>query len=143
MSEKKSSCSSCLGKVLLFFAIIALLGFLGINGFMNRANTQNKSNTNILERKANIKDIEITESYKFPISIKITITPNVDIEDLELRIDFYNSSNEILYTKYVEFGDVKSGSHYEENVSVLDLDISVISSEKSSYSVSRGTVKYF
>ena len=141
MSEKKSCCSGCLGKFLIAVLVLLAIVILGFNGMMNRANTDNKSNPTILERKATIKDIELEESYKFPVSIKLTVTPNVDIRDLELQLEFYNSSGETVSTKYIELGNVSSVNHYEETISVLDLDISAISSERCAWSVSRGTVK--
>lgn len=135
-----SSQGKKLGKIVLICIISILIIFLGINFLDNKENTLNKSDAKILERKANSNDIEIDISYKFPISSKIMVTPYVDIEDFELRLDFYNSSNVVVYTKYVEFGDIHSGRHYERSISLLDLNLSAITSDGIYYSVSRGTV---
>lgn len=132
-----------LGKTLLTFLIIGIILLVIINITENADNTENKSKANIFERKATLEDINIDVSYKFPVSVKVTVTPTVDIKDLELELIFYNSAGHVVYSKYIEYGTVSAGRHYEESVSVFDLDISIIATKGTHFFVSRGTASIF
>ena len=131
------------GKSILIFILVIVLILVACNFFMNQANKTNTSRPSLFERKANSDDISIEPSYKFPVSINITVTPNVNIQDLELRLDFYNKSGKIVYTKFVNYGNVFYTRQYTESISLFDLDISIIATDSVIYSVSRGTVGFF
>lgn len=138
--NKKSCCSGCLVKMLAVVGAIVLLCLIGFNLLQDK-NGVNNSNPNLFERKATVQDITLQESYSFPVSVKYTITPKADIEDLEIKIDFLTSSGELLGTQYLEIGDVSSGRHYTKTMSITQLSASeALLAKKCRWSVSRGTI---
>lgn len=141
---KNSGCSSCLVKLLVFLLIMAGLGLGGFNIFQRVAIKPNKSSPGLFERKAIVQDLQIEESYSFPVSIQLTITPAYDIEDLEIQIDFLDSSGKLLGTQYLEIGDVESGQHYKKKMSITDLTVSeALLAKNCRWTVSRGLISFF
>lgn len=139
MAEKKRS---CLGRILIFLLILAIIGLVGFN-YLQKKDTTNKSSPNLFQRKVSMKDIEIDEKYSFPIDVKLEVTPTCDISDLEIQITFYDTHKNILTTEYYSFGDVKSGRHYDRTIRLTDLDIEAFLANSCTYTVSRGVTSLF
>ncbi len=144
MSEKKSCCSGCFVKLLIGLVILAVLALVGFNIIQNQVNTNNNTNTGIFERKATINDLDIDSSLGSLTSIELNITPKVDIQDLELKIELHDRSGAIIKTHYEELGNVTSGRHYTVKISLFELGITnTLSSDACFYTVSRGCVSLF
>lgn len=139
MAEKKRS---CLGRILIFLLILAIIGLVGFN-YLQKKDTTNKSSPNLFQRKVSMKDIEIDEKYSFPIDVKLEVTPTCDISDLEIQITFYDTHKNILTTEYYSFGDVKAGWHYDRTIRLTDLDIEAFLANSCTYTVSRGVTSLF
>lgn len=144
MSKQHKSCfSSCLVKLLIFLLIVGAIAFFGIT-FIQKAINPNKSNAGLFEREASVKDIEVDDSYSFPISVSLEITPYYDIEDLQLTIYYHNSNGGVIKTQIKQIGDVQKGKTYSFKISLTDFDLSeVLEMDSCTYIVSRGTISYF
>lgn len=140
MSERKKS---FLSRIIITLLILTIVGLVGFNIFQKKSITTNKSSPNLFERKALVEDIEVRENYNFPTSVKFTITPNSDIDDLELQINFLDSSKKVLAVKYIEVGNVISGKHYEQTMDLLDLDFEAVLTTSCEWTVSRGLIDLF
>lgn len=104
-------------------------------------NSANKSTPTLTSRKATLSDIEISESYQFPVSIKLSIVAKYDISNLELKITYYDSNNKSFKTHSKTVGDIDKGETKSVEVSLNDFSLTEIwKIEKTTYSVSRGTV---
>lgn len=142
--EKRSCCSGCLIKLLVTLLVLAALALGGFNVFQRVAIKTNKSSPNLFERKATIKDISVSESYSFPVSVKLIITPSSDIEDLEIQINYLDSSGNVLQTQFEKIGDVENGKQYKITVSITDMSTSTALKLNSCvYTVSRGLIDLF
>jgi len=75
------------------------------------------------------------------ISIEIIVTPKHDIDNLEITINYYSDSNKLLKTVTKDFGDVKKGEKYAQQVYITDFSMSqVFQLSYCKYSVTGGTV---
>lgn len=79
---KKSCCSGCLVKVLGAMLVIAFIGIVGFNIIQRTLIPNNNAKPKLWERVATIHDIELEESYSFPVSISLKVVPKEDIKDL-------------------------------------------------------------
>ena len=136
--EKKKR--GCLVPCLIFLLIIAAIFLICVKCF-NELNTNNNSNANILERKATISDITITDEYDFPASIELTIMPKYDIDDLVITIEYYDSNNNLLKKQTKSIGDVNAGVPKTSSIELTDFTVTQAFKIKTcKYYVSAGTI---
>lgn len=136
--EKKKK--SCLVPILIFILIIVGVVVLFVKCF-DSMNDKNNSKTNLLERKATVQDISITDEYDFPTSIALQIIPKEDIDGLVLTIEYYDSSNSLLKTQTKAIGNVQAGVPETTSINLTDFSLSQIwKIDHCKYYVSAGTV---
>ena len=139
--EKKSSCSGCFIKVFVAILIIVAIGLVVFNLIQRFLIPNNNSKPNLVERVATIHDLEIDESYSFPISIEINVTPKEDIDNLVIKVEYADDELNIIKTKYLSFGNVEMGRTYSQKINITDLGLSeIFSIEKCRFSVYSGTI---
>lgn len=143
-------------KFLIIFLIIFVCIF-GIIKFVDYQNTRQQidgdgttqgnhsGDKQILRRSANINDI----TYNLDLDLsslgeKCTITPNVDIDSLEITLNFLDKNEKFLDSIVKKLGNVKEGAQVSFSVSLFDMGLSVAWNTKyASLVVTGGTVSYF
>ena len=124
--------------------MLLLVFVSGCSVFFRQPNGNNVE-IKLLTRAANNKDILMTGETDFSsLGAKYTVTPQCDIDGLELKIKVCDKKDTILktYTKYL--GNVVKGVQVAFTISLEDLGL--INSLKASYlewSVVSGTVSYY
>ena len=138
--QKESCGKSCLVTIVVFILIIAVFAW-AIQLATNKDNTDTPTLTT---RKATTNDIIISSNDSNLISIEIVVTPKHDIDNLEITINYYNDSNNLLKTVTRNFGDVKKDGKYTQQVYITDFSMSqIFQLSYCKYSVTGGTVSYF
>ena len=110
----------------------------------SESESQEKENVfpQILKRDATTNDIECTESLDISnLSIVVYITPKCDIEDLEIKIKFYDKNNELLKTITKTIGDVEEGEEIKKTIPLTDIP-NIFKTETAKLTVSDGKVSY-
>ena len=99
----------------------------------------------LFRRSANINDI----TYNLDLDLsslgeKCTIMPNVDIDDLEITLNFLDKNKNLLDSIVKNLGNVKEGLQVNFSISLFDMGLSVAWNTKyTSMVVTGGTVSYF
>lgn len=120
--------------------VIAVVAWI----FQSSTNKDNTDTPTLTTRKATINDISITSNENNIISIEMTITPKYDIDNLEITVNYYSSSNNLLKTISKNIGDVKKDGKYTEQVYITDFSFSqIMELSYCKYKVTGGTVSYF
>ena len=131
---------SCLVTVVVFILIIAVFAW-AIQFFLNQNNTDVPT---LITRKATINDISISSNESNLISIEITVVPKYDIDNLEITINYYSDSNKLLKSVTKNWGDVKKGGNYTQQIYITDFSVAqIFQLDYCKYSVTGGTVSYF
>lgn len=140
MSKKKTP-------VFVNFIIIVLILLVGFNILQRKKAKEAGISTepNLIERIATLNDIEIKESYKFPASSSVTVTPKKNIKNLTLKIDFLDSAGKIITSCYLNYGNVTKNVASSKEISIMDFSLSEMLSMggKCRYIVYDGTVSLF
>ena len=140
----KKSCSGCLVKVLIFFAVLALIALGIFNVFQRVADKKNTSSPGLFERKASLLDLNVSEEYSFPTSVAFEIYPKKDIDDLQLLLKYTDSNGAVLKTQVYALGDVSHGQKYSFEISLSDVGITnLLLLDNCYYYVCSGTVSLF
>ncbi len=149
--EEESCAKPCFSYFFVFLVIVAII--ITIVFVINKDSTDsptlgiNKDNTDrptLLTRKATLNDISISSDESNIISIELIVVPKYDIDNLEITINYYNDSKTLLKTQTKDFGDVKKGGRYTEQIYITDFSISqIFELEYCRYTVTGGTVSYF
>lgn len=139
--------SGCLASTIMLIIVIILFACLiaGANDcqFESSDNSYNSNNSNndgeytLLSRSATSNDIYMHVNYDFTISI----TPNVDIKNLDITFTFYDESDTLITTQEKTFGNVNANVTYDVNTSLSLVEL--FQSSKVSAKVTGGTVSYF
>ena len=139
--EKKSCCSGCLVKVLGAMLVIAFIGIVGFNIIQRTLIPNNNAKPKLWERVATIHDIELEESYSFPVSISLKVVPKEDIKDLTIQINYLDPKQNVIKTDYHNFGNVEKAKTYSTKINITDFGITeIFTIEKCEFSVYSGTV---
>ena len=138
----------------IIVAVIVTISLIGQN-CKNSNNNNNKTSDNnddydynepqLFTRNARNADIQIEYENDFTeLAIDIIIMPNVDIDNLEIKVQHYDKNGNILLTQYKTIGNVKEGIQAKTQMKLLDLSLSdMFKVEKTSITVTGGTVSYF
>lgn len=130
----------------IFISLIVCILVIAVVSWVIQLST-NKDNSDtptLITRKATINDITINSNENNIISIEMTITPKYDIDDLEITVNYYNSSNVLLKTITKNIGNVKKDGKYTEQVYITDFSLSqILELSYCKYKVTGGTVSYF
>ena len=137
--------------LIVFFCIFAIVKFMDYQNSKQKIDGNGTTQGNhsgdkqLLRRSANINDI--TYSLDLDLSSfgeKCTITPNVDIEGLEITLNFLDKNKNFLDSITKPLGNVKEGVQVNFSVSLFDMNMSVAWNTKyASIVVTGGTVSYF
>ena len=142
-TEKNEECcsgKSCLATFIFLFLVIAFIAWI----VQMATNTNNTDTPTLTSRKATINDISISSNEGNIISIELIVIPKCDINDLEITINYYNDSKKLLKTTTKNFGDVKEGGRYTEQVYITDFSLSqIFNLDYCTYTVTGGTISYF
>ncbi len=133
-------------KVILFLAVIAFIFFWAIPNITGKSNdSENLTTPQLFSRAADNGDITVDMKEELAFSANYEITPNVDIENLQLTFNFYNDDNSLLDTIVKNVGNVSEGTVYTVSISFDELGgiFAVLEISYSKTSVSGGTVSYF
>lgn len=151
MSDNQTNKSSggflkFLGVIFLIVLIIGGVVFIGKCAYKKYgdSNANTDGNPILLTRAATVRDISVEQTVKADILLlkdTYIVVPNVDIKNLILMIEFYDSSESLIYTDTHNLGDVVKSQSYTVTVSHSLSGIMRIS--KYSYVVKGGTVSYF
>jgi hypothetical protein len=102
-------------------------------------------NTHLLSRSANNNDVKIDSDLNLAnLGVKYIITPQIDISNLQITINFLDKNRKVLTSKVENLGNVKQGVQISASISLFDLGISIAwNTEYNSFAVTGGTVSYF
>jgi len=93
-----------------------------------------------ISRKAENKDVFLTEKVELSLSLQFAMIPNENIKNLEIDFSFYNNS-QIITTKKRILGNVTKGMEYTITFYLSEFSFSQFSFiTKYSYTVTSGTV---
>lgn len=130
--------------VIVIIAIVAAM--IKNNNEYNEKHNYSSSKTNtqggILSRKATTNDIEYSSSIDISnLSTIVYITPKCDIDDLELKISFYDKNENLLKTITKTIGDVEKGTEVKKTIPLSDFP-NIFKIEYSIITISDGEVPY-
>lgn len=91
--------------------------------------------TKIVTREANTNDVIIECPTEFSLNINYRITPQVNINNLKIKLSFYNSKNQLLKTKNHNVGNVTKGNQVTISISLTEFSLGEI------FSISYTTAK--
>lgn len=81
-------------------------------------------NINLIFRKAKAEDIYIDTAQEISLNITYEMTPNTNIDGLELTFEYYDNNYKLQTTKVERIGNVKKGIKYSINVSMAEFSLS-------------------
>ncbi len=67
-------------------------------------------------KKATRMDLSISITYNLPNDIEIKIIPNTDIIDLQLKLNYLDSFNNIIKSEYLNFEDVQKNQEIKNKI---------------------------
>ncbi len=144
----------------LIFLIVFLIIFACVFGIVKFVDYQNSrqqidgsgttqgnhsGDAQLFRRSANINDI----TYNLDLDLlsfgeKCTITPHVDIDGLEITLNYLDKNKNLLDSIVKSLGNVKEGVQVSFSVSLIDISLSVaLNTQYASLVVTGGTVSYF
>lgn len=130
------------------FAVVKFVDYQNSKQQIDKGGTtqgNHSGDKQLFRRSANINDI--TYSLDLDLSSlgeKCTITPNVDIDGLEITLNFLDKNENLLDSIVKQLGNVKEGVQVSFSVSLFDMNLSVAWNTKyDSIAVTGGTVSYF
>ncbi len=145
-SKKSGGFLKALGVIFLILLIVGGTVFIGKYVYKkygdNNANTD--GNPILLTRAATINDISVEQTVKADILLlkdTYTIVPEVDIKNLKIMIEFYDSSESRIYSDTHTLGDVVKSQSY--SITVNHSLSAIMRISKYSCKVTGGTVSYF
>ncbi len=128
----------------LKFIVISVLVVVVLFNIAQRCSADNDASPGLTERIATINDVSISTSYSFPISVSITVVAKEDIDDLVLKIEYMDSSRNVLRTEHEHFGDMEEGESRSRNISITSFSWSDLSKLNSCrVTIQDGTVSLF
>lgn len=142
------------GLIILLVIFVCVFGIVKFVEFQNSKRQIDGSGTTqgnhsgdkqLLRRSANNNDITYSLDMDLAsLGEKCTITPNVDIDGLEITINFLDENKKLLDSTVKRLGNVKEGVQVSFSVSLFDIGLSVAWNAKyDSIIVTGGTVSYF
>lgn len=133
-------------KVVLVLAAIAFIFLWVIPTVTGKSNnSDNLTTPQLFSRDADNGDITVDVKEELAFSFNYEVTPNVDIENLQLTFNFYNDDSRLLDTIVKNVGNVSEETVYTVSISFDELGgiFAVLDISYSRTSVSGGTVSYF
>ena len=98
----------------------------------------------LFTRAATNNDVYIDLSEELSLNVTYKVTPNVDIDNLEITFKYYDNNKKLLATKYRTLGNVKKGVQYSVYVSFGEFSLwDLFKITSTSARVTSGSVSYF
>lgn len=120
-----------LNKNLIFATIILILTLLILTG----------CETKILTRKATMNDINIDTSQELSLNVNYIMIPYSDIDNLELKFQYYDKDRKLVTTKTKTIGNIKEGTQYTISISFTEFNFfDLFKINYTSVSIVNGTV---
>ncbi len=142
--EKSNNGCGCLITLLIIAIIIGTI--IGIIIQEKDTDTPKGENTEtaFMSRSAQNSDINAeTELNLSKLGTDVIITPEVDIQNLKIRLDFYTSDNQFVKSIEKYIGDVKENTKESTTVSISSFSLSeTLKIAKAKIEVIGGTVYY-
>ncbi len=135
-------------RYLVFLIVVVLIGAFIFGVFKIVDFSKNPNNNDgvgkLLSRSARYSDVTITQSDEFTLTNKYRLVPHVDIDDLEITINFLDSSQKTIKTKTKTIGNVVKNGEYSFSFKMSEFSFSEITKISYwQYEVTGGTVEYF
>ena len=147
-------------RVLSVLIILGVIVFIGVKFVQCQAKTEStqqselpqtsnqqcsNGNNKLFSRSANNGDIIIDSDLDLSsFGMKCVVSPQRDITNLELTIEFLDSNENVLTTKVKSLGNVKKGAQVSFSISIVELGLSATwKTHYARVAVSGGTVSYF
>lgn len=142
MEEQNKKSYGWLFAIIVLIVIIIAGSFI-IKAIIGRTTGNTDGELKLLSRSATNNDITITKNNDFSLSIRCYITPNEDINDLELTFRFLDSNSKVKTTKTKSVGNVTENTKYTITFSLTEFSFTEIFTINSySVNVTGGTVSY-
>lgn len=126
----------------IIFVVVKCIDYKTQNNGDTPTNTQGQQH--LTRRSARASDISISQSSEFSLSAIYKLTPNVDIEDLQVTIYFLDGSNNNVATKVKAIGNVIANTEYSFSFGMTDFNLSeLMKMQRWRWEVTGGTVSYF
>lgn len=150
-TENKELHLGCLVFVVIIVSILIILAILFFTVWLPKLiSNENGVGVNtdgvgkLLSRSANNGDIKFEVDDDFSFSINMIVTPNTDIKDLQLTLQFLDKNQKVLMTKNHVLGNVSKNVGYKITYKLSDFSLSQMFKIVSvRASVTGGTVSYF
>lgn len=148
MSVKKSI---GFGRILYIILIVSLVIFIitfTVYYFENREELigakyapDNVSVCGPFTRLANVNDFEISESYSFPLGVKITIKAKIDVRELCVSWVMTDSYGNYVSQVKEEIGTMKRGQEYDFSIQLFDIPLTdILQLENTKIVITRGKI---
>lgn len=114
-------------------------------GSTNTSQGNSDDGPHLFRRSAENSDVIVDSDLDLSaFGAKYTVTPQTDIDNLEITIRFLDEDRNVLTTFEQTLGNVREGVQVSFSISLFDLGLSVaLKTEYESWSVTGGTVSYF
>lgn len=138
-TKKRHPILAIIGIILLIVIIFAV-----IQCSLNNNRTENKSQTpQLLRRSARKSDVYIN-SAEYSLGNSFVLTPNIDIEGLEVTFVFYDSNRSEVCRKVKYIGNVTEDNDYTISIGLTEFSFSeILTIQYVSTEISGGSVSYF
>ncbi|MCL2798427.1 MAG: hypothetical protein FWD58_10330 [Firmicutes bacterium] len=148
-NEKSSSLKKKYGCIIttVIFLIIGIIITASLIAYCQRENEDNTYTppiiTNPVIRNATLDDITFNINYDFSLSIDIIVTPKVNIDNLEMRFDFYDKNSTLLTSKTTALGNVKKNTDHTIKFTLSEFSLTqLLNITGCSYYITKGTVLF-
>lgn len=148
-TPREHNIASSIGTTFVVFLVCAALVVIMI--FTIRAcalsdgNAENSDGiSSITRRSANVNDIVVNYEIDIPnLSCKYVIMPQVDINNLRLKIDLCDKDYNNIYTTERYIGNVVKGNQCSFSISLFEVGLNAVNIEYTKWTVTGGTVSNF
>lgn len=141
-TDRQENSHGCLISFIVVILVIVFIVF-AVSKVIDASSPNSDGKKELTSRSARNSDLEIESSEDFSLSIDFNVTPECDIDDLELTFSFYDKNKDVLTTKVKNVGNVKEGVEYSISFSLSEFSFSnMFTIESVSCSVTGGTVSY-
>lgn len=102
-------------------------------------------NNHLLKRSATRNDIVVdSDTNLASMGAKYKVIPQIDIENLQITVNYLDENKRILVSKVKNLGNVTKGEKIEFTISIVDISLSdAWNTRYESIAVTGGTVSYF
>lgn len=130
----------------LVFLIVGIFSIFLVSSIVESGSCKNPIDVvqQTISKPAQNSDINIDTEFDLLIGFSLIITPNCDIDNLEIMIKYYDKNNNLLETHQRIVGDVKKHNKYHIKINLSDFSSfnTLLSINYEKISVIGGTITY-